>query len=79
MFGLLFSFYLAGKWLLSQVNPFMLLQILTIAECHATIGAEKWLLSCVGSFMSIQSATPIKCFVTLEAGEWLLSCHSLLF
>ena len=54
MFGLLFSFYLAGKWLLSQVNPFMLLQILTIAECHATIGAEKWLLSCVSPFMFLQ-------------------------
>ena len=60
MFGLLFSFYLAGKWLLSQVNPFMLLQILTIAECHATIGAEKWLLSCVSPFMFHQIGNLIK-------------------
>ena len=63
----------AGKWLLSCVCPFMLLQITILLKCFITLGTCKWLLSCMLPFMHLQTSSVNKTLVAHGTGKWLLS------
>ena len=64
-----------GKWLLSCVIPFVLLQLW---KRLVTFGTSKQHLSCVGLFMRLQITTLARCLDTFGTGKWLLSCVGLL-
>ena len=49
--------FLTGKWFLSCVGPFMLIQMSTFLKSLITLGPGRWLCSCVGPFMNLQIRT----------------------
>ena len=55
------------------VNPFMLFQSASLAECLVTFQTGKWLTT-VWSFHDFQITTICKWLVTFGTGKWSLSC-----